>query len=70
MNTRIYGTLDGITIIRIPNAGSLNANTMLCLYKGTSPFEAALVYCPYMPLVVKETRLYADDYYFDIAIGI
>ena len=52
LNRRIYGTLDGITIIRIPNASSLNANTMLCMYKGSSPFEAAMAYCPYMPLVV------------------
>ena len=52
LGAHIYGTLDGITIIRIPNSGSLNANTMLCMYKGTSPFEAAMVYSPYMPLVV------------------
>jgi len=52
LNVRIFGTLDGITIVRIPATGSLDANTMLCMYKGTSPFEAAMAYCPYMPLVV------------------
>lgn len=48
----IYGTLDGTTIVRIPSTNVLDANTMLGLYKGGSPFEAGLVYAPYMPLVV------------------
>ncbi len=48
----IYGTLDGMTVIRVQNANILDANTILCLYKGTSPFDAAMVWAPYMPLVV------------------
>jgi len=48
----IYGTLDGVVVVRIPSNAVLNANEVICIYKGLSPFEAALVYCPYMPLVV------------------
>lgn len=52
LGPHIYGTLDGITIVRIPSASVLDPNRILCLYKGSSPFEAAVVYSPYMPLVV------------------
>jgi len=52
LGAHIYGTLDGITIVRVPSNSVLTANHVLCLYKGTSPFEAAAVYAPYMPLVV------------------
>lgn len=48
----IYGTLDGVTIIRVPNSNIMNPNKVINIYKGASPFEAALVYAPYMPLVV------------------
>jgi len=33
----------------VPSNSVLTANHVLCLYKGTSPFEAAAVYAPYMP---------------------
>lgn len=39
----IYGTLDGVVIVRIPSAATLNADIMLGLYKGLSPFESGLV---------------------------
>lgn len=48
----IFGTLDGTTVIRVHNANILNADTLLCIHKGNSPFDAALVWAPYMPLVV------------------
>lgn len=48
----IFGTLDGIAVIRVQNSAVLNADTLLCMYKGTSPFDTALVWAPYMPLVV------------------
>ena len=28
---------------------------MVCVFKGATPFEAAAVYAPYMPLVVTDT---------------
>lgn len=47
----IYGTLNGMTVVRVPSAiGTFTVNHVLCLYKGISPFEAAMVYAPYMPL--------------------
>jgi hypothetical protein len=52
INTHIYGTLDGATIVRVPYNDVLNKDVALLLYKGTSPFEAPAVYAPYMPLVV------------------
>ncbi|QIG71829.1 major capsid protein [Rhizobium phage RHph_TM39] len=48
----IFGTLDGMTVVRVPNGNVLNADTILCMYNAVSPFESALVYAPYMPLVV------------------
>jgi len=64
LGAHIYGTLDGVTIIRVPANAVLNANHVYCVYKGMSPFEAAVAYCPYMPLVVKVSDSYADDYLF------
>jgi len=51
----IYGTLDGVTVVRVPHEQILNPNEIICLYKGQSPFEAPAVYAPYMPLVVTST---------------
>jgi hypothetical protein len=48
----IYGTLNGMTVVRVPDQTILAADSILCLYNGTSPFDAAAVYAPYMPLVV------------------
>jgi hypothetical protein len=55
INTHIYGTLDGATVVRVPYNTVLDNSTVLCVYKGTSPFEAAAVYSPYMPLIVTDT---------------
>lgn len=48
----IFGTLDGMVIIRVPQSGILNANHAIPIYKGANPFESAAVYAPFMPLVV------------------
>jgi hypothetical protein len=48
----LYGTLDGISVIRSPQS---NPNRILTIYKGTSMFDAAVVYAPYMPLFVSNT---------------
>lgn len=48
----IFGTLDGTTVVRIPNNAVLPTNEILCIYNSGSPFESAVVYAPYMPLVV------------------
>lgn len=48
----IFGTLDGILVIRVPNQHVMNPDEAVALYKGKSNFESALVSAPYMPLVV------------------
>ncbi|GEK08026.1 hypothetical protein HUZ36_14295 [Pseudoalteromonas sp. McH1-7] len=48
----IFGILDGILIVRVPNQQVMDADTAVCVYKGKSNFESALVSAPYMPLVV------------------
>ena len=55
IGTHIYGTLNGVTVVRVPHTQVLDVNTVLCLYKGATPFEAPAVYAPYMPLVVTDT---------------
>ena len=40
VGAHIYGTLDGIVVVRAPHDGILDSNTCLCLYKGQTPFEA------------------------------
>jgi len=46
----LFGTLDGVPVIRVPLAAQLNPMVELLGYKGTSVFETACVYAPYMPL--------------------
>lgn len=48
----IYGTLDGVIVIRVPNQNILPVNEALCLYKGPTPWEAPLVHGTFMPLIV------------------
>jgi hypothetical protein len=48
----IYGTIGGVTIVRVPYQSVLDDNTMVGLFKGKSAFESPLVWAPYMPLVV------------------
>ena len=51
----IFGTVEGITVVRVPNLNVLAVNEAICLYKGRTPFEAPLVHSVYMPLVVTNT---------------
>lgn len=48
----LYGTLDGVPIIRVPVSALLPAAKAIIGYKGLSAFEAPAVYAPYMPLTV------------------
>ncbi len=51
----IYGTLDDITIVRAPQLAmspdAPTANSAFALYRGEEPFDGAMVYGPYMPIV-------------------
>lgn len=55
LGVHVFGMLDGITVVRCPNADVLAEDRALLVWKGMSPFEAAVVYSPYMPLVVTAT---------------
>lgn len=50
---QIYGTLDGLTVIRDPSPGV--SEKILCIYKGAGKFDTPCVYAPYMPLFVSGT---------------
>ena len=51
----IYGTLDDITVVRAPqlamDPNAPTVNSAFCLYRGEEPFDGAMVYAPYMPIV-------------------
>jgi len=47
---QLYGTLDGVPVIRTPMA--VPTAQLLAVFKGPGNFEAPLVYSPYMPLFV------------------
>jgi hypothetical protein len=48
----LFGTLDGIPVVRVPIAAMLGAGDAYIGYKGPSAWEAGAVYAPYMPLTV------------------
>ena len=50
----IYGKLNGIPVVRIPQNAILDKWTVLSIHKGKTPFDAPLVYAPYMPLVLTQ----------------
>jgi len=56
--SNIWGTLDGMTVIRAPH---IDPNTIYCVYKGKGGFDTPLVYSPYMPLVVTKTLQDIDN---------
>lgn len=58
LGAHLFGTLDGIPIIRVndPNILSSTPNPQfICIWKGPSPWEGPAVFSPYMPLVVTAT---------------
>lgn len=50
----IYGKINGVPVIRIPQNTILDKWTTLSIHKGKTPFDAPLVYAPYMPLVLTQ----------------
>lgn len=46
----LFGTLNGIPIIRVAESALLDQSTIVCAWRGPSPFEAPVVYSPYMPI--------------------
>jgi len=56
--SNIWGTLDGMTVIRAPH---IDPNSIYCVYKGKGGFDTPLVWSPYMPLVVSKTLQDIDN---------
>lgn len=51
----IFGTYNGMTIIRVADSTILDPAVGIGYYKGPSPFEGPAVFAPYMPLTVTST---------------
>lgn len=54
----LYGTLDGVPVVRVPFDAVLDQDTVLGICKSDRQWEAPIVYAPYMPLVVTPTQPY------------
>ena len=52
LGAHVYGTIDGITVVRVTEDALLAAKEGVGLWKGLTPFEAACVWSPFMPLTV------------------
>ena len=48
----LFGNLDGVPVIRITDTSVLDASVAIVGYKGPGAFEAAIAFCPYMPITV------------------
>ena len=55
LGAHVFGTLDGIIVVRVTDSAVLGTEEGLALWKGQTPFEAAAVYSPFMPLTVTGT---------------
>lgn len=54
LGAHIYGVLDGVTYIRVPEQALLDAKAGIGLYTGATPLESAGVYAPFMPLTITQ----------------
>jgi hypothetical protein len=51
LGPHIYGTFRGTPVIRVPGGSTqIPNNTLIGICKLDNPFEASVVYCPYMPI--------------------
>ena len=53
----VFGTYRGSTVVRVPSSLLMNPDLIVGLYKGETPFEAPIVYCPFMPLTMTEVLI-------------
>jgi len=49
VNTMV-GTVNGMKVYVDPYSGGVTKHTVIVGYKGTSPYDAGIFYCPYVPL--------------------
>jgi hypothetical protein len=54
LGSHLFGRLDGITVIRVPESALLGEDRGIGIYKGANPYEAAVVYSPFMPMAVTD----------------
>lgn len=54
LGSHLFGKLDGITVIRVPEIALMAEDDGIGLYKGQNPYEAACVYSPFMPMAVTD----------------
>jgi hypothetical protein len=54
----VFGTFNGIVLIRNPNQ---EMNKIYGAYRGTSPFDAPIVWAPFMPLVTTGELTYGTN---------
>ena len=52
LGPHVFGTIDGITVVRVHDTAILGADESVAMFKGSSPFDSPLAYAPYMPLAV------------------
>lgn len=55
LGAHVFGTLDGVIVIRVTETNILGTEEGLAVWKGLTPWEAAAVYSPFMPLTVTAT---------------
>jgi hypothetical protein len=55
LGSHVFGTLDGVTVIRVVETAIMATDAGIALWKGLTPWEAAAVYSPFMPLTVTAT---------------
>jgi hypothetical protein len=55
LGAHLYGELDGVPVVRVMEQNIIAGGQGIAVWKGTSPFEAAAVYSPFMPLAVTST---------------
>jgi hypothetical protein len=53
----VFGTYRGATIVRVPSPAQMNPDLMVGIYKGETPFEAPVVWAPFMPLTVTDVLI-------------
>lgn len=53
----VFGTYRGQTIVRVPSSLQMDENTLVGIHKGPTPFEAPVVWCPLMPLMVTDEEI-------------
>lgn len=57
----VYGNYRGATVIRVPDPMQMDEDLIIGVYKGDSPFEAPVVYCPFMPLTVTDVLIQGSN---------